>query len=216
VSVPVFLYAEKDFRNVLKYPLMRRMFYDTKYRDHTLPYVMWFDDDSYVHPGRRGWWADVASMCAEHTLVGSTYRQRLRGSQHLGIMAQPWYGGKPVRPGHAALFCQGGWWVARLADLKELDYPFLDLRHNGGDSLLGEAYRQKGWTITRFKRGVSINADARGKESAAERRGVTTRWPWERWPETPDHSHHDFEAYCFRVNNRAGMASLSWGKVDGV
>ena len=50
---PVWIYECR--KNALKYPLMRRMFYDPT-RLITLPYIMWFDDDSCIVAKDKSWW----------------------------------------------------------------------------------------------------------------------------------------------------------------
>ena len=59
--------------------------------------------------------------------------------------------------------------MAKSKLLLDLDYPFVELYHNGGDSILGEAIRQQGKVMAQFKqlqchcescnpRGVTISA----------------------------------------------------------
>ena len=45
------------------------------------------------------------------------------------------------------------------------------LKHRGGDVLLGELIRSQGLKLANYKKGVAINADDNGKESASKRRG---------------------------------------------
>lgn len=193
-------FAEEHGDNVWKYPLMRRMLHfedDTP----TPEYVVWFDDDSYITAVDGGWWGKLAQICEPHVLVGSIYTIKgFRPGQVDAMQYQPWFSGREIRPGYKPRFCTGGFWAARLADLKELGYPWLELKHNGGDSMLGEAYRQKGWALRNFREGVAINADREGRESKAKRRGDTTTWPWEGWkPGTvPDIGHQEFNTTVAR------------------
>lgn len=190
LPVTCHIYEESQARNVWKYPMMRRMFHDPE-RPLSSTHIMWFDDDSYVLPDVF-WWRDTAAVARNAALVGSAYRLvgGYRPNQLAGIKAQPWYAGK--EPESHPYFVTGGWWILRSAVVQHNDYPFKELKHNGGDSILGELCRQCGYAIRHYNRGVAINADDAGRESKAKRRGDTTKWPWEEYP-IEDLSHHDFE-----------------------
>lgn len=207
--VPVLRYVPE--RNVGKYPLMRRMFYGDQ---PPAEYVMWFDDDSYLTTPTPAWWQTVLTQLRTADLLGSMrapwmppgrlYSVPLRPGQVDGIKLQPWYTGR--EPGqlqigsrhgghHRVYFCTGGWWVARTAFLRQWDYPFPCLHHNGGDSILGELWHQQGYRYQHFQQGVAINADVHGQESKAPRRGLTrTPWAWEGYQpgQTMDLSHQQF------------------------
>lgn len=158
--------------NIGKYPRMREML---TYADR--PYVMWFDDDSYLKPGECGKaWLDEICRLQEATpgVLGSVYRQRWRPQRVDWIERHPKFRGKPLDPENE-IFVTGGWWVAPLAMLRELDWPQKELYHNGGDRLLGTLATQNGYRLIQFNKGVAINADAAGLESKAVRRGISTR-----------------------------------------
>lgn len=192
---PCYLYAERDFRNVGKYPLMRRMFYDDKLPLRSSK-IMWFDDDSFLRDQRLDWWRRITTICRESELLGSRYTISARGNQYLGVANQPWFTGKPFSARQKMTFVTGGWWIASTQMLKRWNYPFPELKHNGGDSILGELVRQQGLRLQHYNADVAINADEQGRESKGERRGMSGKvpWPWERHqPGTPpDLSHHDF------------------------
>jgi hypothetical protein len=196
VGVPCYLYAECTHRNVLKYPIMRKMLYDPD-RPVTAPLVMWFDDDSFVDHDAT-WFAEVEDAWNENSetkckVMGAVYRPGYWWTdlENIAIRRQPWYGGQPLDSKHP--FVTGGWWVAERAFLTKCDYPSLELRHNGGDVLLGEMCRQQGFTPKHFKTGVCINYDkARGGESCSPRRGVTTARPFD-MTLPYDYTHHQFE-----------------------
>jgi hypothetical protein len=101
--------------------------------------------------------------------------------------AAPWYTGKavPAKPS----FVTGGWWLAKTEFLSLWDYPFPELYHNGGDTILGEVCRQQGLALGKFKKGVLINnhIDSAPKKrlfARANRRGIGVErkdqyWPWQ-------------------------------------
>lgn len=167
--------------NVGKYPLMRRMFYD---RPLTGSHVIWFDDDSYWdYEDWPKWWMRLLHALDEHDVIGSLYKlstpvfnQRFKAGWP-GIREQPWFTGKkpPTREGLA--FPTGGWWVTRTEILQKHDWPPVELHHNGGDTLFGELCRQQGYKIGQFNTGVRINADAEGRESRGDRRGLSKTSP---------------------------------------
>lgn len=202
--VPVHLYEESGGRNVMKYPLMRRMLYDPARPQ--AGHVVWFDDDSYIRPPYADWFSRMFSLVRREKpdLVGSLYTPGYNWTppEVEKIKAQPWYAGKPLRPGPK--FVTGGWWVARRDFLHEFDYPIRELRHNGGDVLLGEICRQQGARVVRHNETVCINYDeARGGESRAIRRGIQkTPRPFENGG-PPDMSHHDFELDVWTYPGRA-------------
>jgi hypothetical protein len=194
--VRVSVYRERDNKNVLKYPLMRRMLYDPV-RPVAAPHVVWFDDDSFVTGGPR-FWDELADLLRGDpgtppvALAGSKYRPNYfwTPTEVAAIRTQPWYAGASL--GDKPEFCTGGFWAAQYAFLKKHGYPFRELKHNGGDVLLGELCEQQRARVAQFRAGVAINADESGRESRAGRRGVTTARPFESWP-VADYTHHDFD-----------------------
>jgi len=161
--------------NVFKYPLMRRMFHD--YEINT-DYVMWFDDDSYLEsPMQNGWWDAMFDAIRDKDMIGQFWLMPLEGAQWEWVKSQPWYNekvGEPrKRPGMTKKyleFCQGAWWVIRNKVLVKYDWPLKDIRHNGGDSMLGELFRHQQLRMGRFHGGVRINADEQGRHSKAKPR----------------------------------------------
>lgn len=195
VEAPCWLVHERTGRNVGKYPLMRRMLYDSQH-PITTPYVMWFDDDSYIFQRSKScWWRNAANRIAGYAMAGKRYRIRVTPQQRLAVQHQPWYGNKPFEKSGVFQFCTGGWWIAAYDVLRTWDYPFPQLYHNGGDVILGELCRQQGYTVLDTNEGIAINADELGRESKATRRGLTTKPLWHDYVpgRKPDLSHHDFE-----------------------
>lgn len=195
-----FVYEPTDRLNVLKYPLMRRMFYDDK-RPIEASHIMWFDDDSCLVglPGlRHSWWGKVWEASQLAHMIGDLWSLHFQGKVREGIKAQPWHTGKPWLKLHGKdimRFATGGWWTAWAEVIQKHNYPWPELQHNGGDCILGEMLRQQNLALHKFRDGLWINADAKGKQSGAKRRGVTQRPLWYdyRSDQQPDFSHHEFD-----------------------
>jgi hypothetical protein len=197
----ILLYDAGD-NNRLKYPMMRKMLHDPAYPVIT-PYVMWFDDDSYLEDGLgSAWWQQLTELMRTSDMLGSLYRFPLSPAQAQAIVKQPWYNGKP--PMSRFLFATGGWWVIRTRIIQQFDYPFMDIVHNGGDTTLGELLRQQEKRLLQFRTGVRVNADEEGRESKAVRRGHHRPPVWSDWPNPVDHSCHDFEITTRVLREPAG------------
>lgn len=172
---PVITFERLGTFRPTKYPMMRRMFW---YPGRALgDYVMWFDDDSYVVPRRdnpQSWWEDILTTMRGCDILGQGWERSLSGSQRFWVYRQPWFDPEKGLPDKLR-FCQGAWWCARSALLAAADYPFEDLQHNGGDSMLGELARHKQWRVEHVPgdyEDVRINADYLGDHSSAPRRGI--------------------------------------------
>ena len=195
--LPISLYVPPW--NVGKYPLMRRMFYDERHAlaDH----VMWFDDDSHLLADTGpAWWQQVHKLALAHTQVGQRWRIAQRKLQYQGIRAQPWYRGLPLHPNYKYTFCTGGWWIANSNFLRTWNYPFPEIHHNGGDSILGELLRQQQQSMLHFDRGVAINVGGRKGRRGL---GVALReevYPWQNGAPVPPGSMpcHAFDCHIHR------------------
>lgn len=168
--------------NILKYPMMRRLFgleeKPTQLPRIESPYVMWFDDDSYIKDRDPVAWLEAAeARMADADMVGSVYKLKAPHSpnQVAWIEAQPWYGGRPVLS--PPKFATGGWWMLRSEIVYQHNWPVPDIIHDGGDTMLGELLNQQNLRLANHNAGVAINADAQGRESRAERRGRSGRTP---------------------------------------
>lgn len=191
--------------NQYKYPIMRRML-----REPVAPakYVGWLDDDAYweIIARTEEWWQELETALSKDSMVGKLYKLPCQGNQWLWIENQPWfkpesgfaeqvYYQQPRQTKPTFRFCQGSCWFTTTELLYKLDWPVKDLRHCGGDSLLGEAYRQQGWTLGKFETGIHFNADWQGNHSKMPRRGYTEPECGRdfRKDAPVDHSHHDFQ-----------------------
>lgn len=158
--------------NIFKYPIMRRMLYDAPL---LAPLTMWFDDDSCLAPDCNvaSWWPRVKNLLDTYAMVGSLYKQRLVGDQLKWIKDQWWYNNRPLPP--YVKFITGGWWTIRTSVLMRFNWPLPELRHRGGDVMLGALCAQHDIPITHFRDQVWINANAQGVESKAPRRGFNEK-----------------------------------------
>ena len=193
-EMQVLVYNAGEY-NRLKYPMLRKMFFDPQHPVLT-PFTMHFDDDSFLDwhlP--KDWWETVHQRMQASDLLGSVYRMPGRDRQWNAVKQQPWYTGKPIPVSGKFTFATGGWWTIRTRILQEWDYPFPPITHNGGDVMLGELIRQQGLRLVNFHDGVKINADENGVESKAPRRGVSSQPIWYDFQpgRIYDVSHHCFE-----------------------
>jgi hypothetical protein len=167
---------------------MRRMLHSKPLAER----LMWFDDDSHLTTRDPYWWLNVRDRARTVTVMGELYYLTQRGRQYLGIREQPWYTGEPVDQDHRYHFATGGWLVIDSSFIKRWDYPFPDLFHNGGDSILGELVRQQHGNLVSWHEGVEINVGGR-----KGRRGLGVAQEVYVWQncvpgQSADLSHHDF------------------------
>jgi hypothetical protein len=185
--------------NACKYPMMRRMIYDTG-RPIDTTHIMWFDDDSCIKGG-LGWWSRTYQAACNYEVMGDVWVVKFDNKQDW-VKHQPWYTGTPwkkFRGEEVMEFATGGWWTARVDFLKHWNYPWAALRHRGGDCTLGALVTQQGLRLGRYKDGLWINADAQGRNSKAKRRGVDEDPIWYHYREgVPiDFSHQLLDVQIF-------------------
>lgn len=157
--------------NLRKYPMMRFMFGHARPWCHQLfsDWVIWLDDDTWFR--RNGWLEQLAALHEDVNVryVGERWFQAYAPGQLEFIQAQPWYRGIPPfeKDGkNQFVFATGGFWAVRTEEIMALQWPPPSIVHNGGDTMLGEAFRQQGVPLTIFPTktlGVEVNdADRRG------------------------------------------------------
>ena len=128
---------------------------------------MWFDDDSHLTDPSPSWWRAAADVVSRADYVGRPFKIPLNANQEAAIADQPWYTGRPLAEPHVGWFFTGGWWMARTQLLSEWGYPFRELRHNGGDVMLGQLAYQQGWRWASWFKGVAVNdSPRRGLDTA--------------------------------------------------
>jgi hypothetical protein len=130
-------------------------------------WVIWFDDDSYIE--KADWCKQTVAYIKEHPdtrYIGQPWFVHHLPGQWDFIKKADWYRGLPpeqcptrtkgvTKPG--ITFAQGAYWWLRTDVLNKLNWPDPRLNHNGGDTLLGEAIRQQGLSLTKFHYGVQVN-----------------------------------------------------------
>lgn len=156
------VYTDKN-TNRLKYPVMREML-----RDLSADYFVWLDDDTML-PGNTQWWDFGAERMSEGAqYMGKEFVCKYAGRQLETVKQRPWYRGKAPEMTHGAYptfrFYVGGFWLLAVPLANELDWPDPIIRHNGGDTLLGEAVRQVGGKKVHFPvetYGIAIDSEKR-------------------------------------------------------
>jgi hypothetical protein len=163
--------------NTPKYVAMREMFAMAKAYE-PLEWYVWFDDDSWIEAPD---WFDHMQKYIEKRkgenvcYIGQSWIVHHLPGQWEFITQAKWYKGKPsqiLRSKPGVEFAQGAyWWLRRdVADL--IDWPDERLKHNGGDTLLGEAIRQQGLPFHKEHYGVKIN-DAKRRGYSEKPAGST-------------------------------------------
>jgi len=155
--------------NIYKYPRMHQMIHDITI---TTPLFVWFDDDSCIAPNARpNWFKHLKTFMNNTDLAGKIYYKLLKGNQAHNYMNEYWWNGKAIAPNQKVLFVTGGFWCIKSEILMKHDWPPQNCEHFGGDVALGELIRQWGYKQKNYIYNVWINADAKGRESRAARRG---------------------------------------------
>ena len=155
-------------QNIYKYPMMRRMFY---YEKLSHPYLIWFDDNSYILPDTdvENWLIRVKRQLTACDVVGSVYTKALEPGQVGFVSSQPW--GNQYKPSPYIKYAAGAWWAAKTYPLLANNWPPPDLKHHGGDVIMGEFCRQRDLQLCHFRDGVAINVNSSGVEGGTHRRG---------------------------------------------
>ncbi len=181
LGVPVTVYEVEA--PALKYPTMRRMFnVDDPHIERPLAEnCMWFDDDSFLKPEacQPTWWNSLVDKLKVNQMVGMVMMTPMSSDRWAYVQKQPWCDKELPKPppfknwASATKFCTGGWWAIKSKILQDHNWPIPQLRHNGGDSLLGELFRHKGYKHHNWHDSVCVNADDAGRHNKRVRRGYT-------------------------------------------
>ena len=157
--------------NMKKYPMMRKMFYDTP--AITTSHILWTDDDTHFVDAywllKLNAWLNANPNCQ---MLGKRYFQHLKPGQVNWMKTEPWYKGKPLelRKGMPiSTFATGGFWLTTIALMQQMDWPSKSLGHNGGDVACGAACWQYDIKIYDYYSCVRI--------SDAPRRGLSEQHP---------------------------------------
>ena len=178
------IWIHSEPRNIFKSPLMARLF---SLKPLETEWVVWFDDDSF--PYRDDWLPGLRLRMEtqpEVDLWGNLFFTDADDGAVQFIRTASWFQGKPfnhVKPTGEwserplLSFAEGGFWAAKAEVLKALQWPDTRLIQNGEDYFFGEAMRQNGYRIGRYKSGVRINqAERRGPGDAPCSYGGTPLW----------------------------------------
>ncbi len=158
------IWVHSEPTNIYKSPLMAKLF---NMKPIETDWVIWFDDDSY--PYRGDWLTGLKLKMESHPEIdvwGNPFFTDADKAAVNFIQAASWYQGKPfnhVKPtGERSerpllTFVEGGFWAAKTTVLTTLDWPDRRLVQHEEDYIFGEALRQNGFKIGRYKSGVRIS-----------------------------------------------------------
>lgn len=181
-----------DYKQRRKYPAMRAMFHDTV-DPITTPWVIWFDDDSYVeNPNWLRAWAECLISQPPDTKIGLMGQIKYHpfASNPHAKNPQKWFEegkwfrgrpyhnrrGLPAPNGNHIQFVTGGFWVASMEAIRAANVPDERINHNGGDITIGAQIYQQGYEIKQFNDGKKLI-----HTSKHARRGYHESFPWSRY-----------------------------------
>lgn len=152
--------------NILKYPIMRHMFYDTPI---SAPFTIWFDHDSYLSPelDASNWLDRVVRQFNCCDMHGSLYRGQLSPEQDAWAAKQPWFNADAHRPYMS--YALGGWWAIKTELLLRWNWPPEDFKQKNGDLILGALFQHQNLKLCHFRDDVHINVNDSGVEGASLR-----------------------------------------------
>ncbi len=174
----------EERKNIFKAPLMRKMFFHPPI---TTPWVIWFDDDSYLTRGdwlQRLWLAIQRSPDTDQWGRGYALWEKKTEIEAF-VKSAEWHRGLPLLRGRDPAgqeafefrFATGGFWAIKTEILRALDWPDPRLVQANDDFLLGEALRQNGRILGNFEYGVRINEAPRRNAAAPEITRLPARTP---------------------------------------
>jgi GT2 family glycosyltransferase len=158
------IWIHSEPQNIFKSPLMARLF---ALQPIETDWVIWFDDDSF--PYRHDWLPGLRLRMETQPDVdvwGNLFFTEGDEAVVQFIRTASWFRGKPfnyLKPSGEKSECpllsfvEGGFWAAKADVLKALQWPDPRLVQNGEDYVFGEALRQNGFRLGRFKSGLRIN-----------------------------------------------------------
>jgi hypothetical protein len=158
------VWIHEERRNIFKAPMMAKLFAT---RPIATGWVIYFDDDSW--PYRADWLPALRLKIATEPQVdvwGNPFQTVADEALVRFIRTAVWYRGRPLnhmkpsgersrRP--LLTFVEGGFWAAKVDVVQALGWPDPRLIQNEDDFVFGEALRQHGYRIGRFRSGVRIN-----------------------------------------------------------
>jgi len=152
-------------KNIFKYPMMRRLFYD---KPITTPWVVWLDDDIQVKGA--DWFTGAIGSVTDDKLYGRVMCFKISDGHRRFIHTADSYTGKPIIYSKPAWlrFIAGGWFIAPTRVLQKIGWPDKRILNNG-DIYMGEACNQQGIELVNYTRGFILDK--------TPRRGVSHKHP---------------------------------------
>lgn len=186
------VYKRDTTQNPVKYPAMREMFYDESCPIETA-YLIWFDDDSWIHPGSP-WFAELGqSIATNHDrgcrMYGPVKTWNASPSQLKHYEKASWYKKRPfsdhrgqeVANSRMIRFAVGAFWALETAAMIQCDIPDRRMRvdvHNGGDYCIGAQLWQHRFDVKNFSLKKELvcwsDADPRGASLNRKHFGADT------------------------------------------
>ncbi len=158
------IWIHSEPHNIYKSPLMAKLFSE---RPIESEWIVWFDDDSY--PYRSDWLPGLKLKIQSQPEIdvwGNPFFTDADDAAINFIQSAAWYRGKPfdhVQPNGEwnerpiLTFVEGGFWAAKTKVLQALHWPDPRLVQNEDDYIFGEALRQNGYRIGKYKSGIRIS-----------------------------------------------------------
>jgi len=135
--------------------------------------ALWMDDDSFLQP-QDNWFSKTADWLGgrEFGCAGTLYKFSPTLQQRKFIRKQQWCS-PDVEFVENRVFVQGGFQLLRMQAVTSIGWPWYNLRHCGGDSLLGEALAHAKLPVLAYTDGYTTNADLSGESNSSKRRGYS-------------------------------------------
>ena len=173
-GMPVSVFTKSN-ENILKYPMMRAMFHCEAL--DTPQWFLWLDDDTWFRDPPAAWDLIRGAMDQDCLYFGEEWFWPWRPGQREWIQTRAWYRG--LAPNTTVRFATGGFVGIYGATVKQLNWPDPALRHNGGDTLLGEALRQQGINLYPVEPGYGtgpIRVNDGPRRGVSQEPAGTLRW----------------------------------------
>jgi hypothetical protein len=128
------------------------------------PYICWLDDDSFFREGSDfGYKLEKRLRADPAHFLGLRLREAYSDVYERYARAQSWWRGRTpcqLAGQSATLTSPGAYWIAKVDTLREIGWPYPELRWRGGDRILGDAMWQAGYELQEHQTfpGVIVNS----------------------------------------------------------